>query len=92
MGSKTQNILCSVEKVDSRWNNSKHSSKSTWSFGYNKFSNVIPTYFTNIFNLSSNGIPLRPELLDERMRKDLEAAAVTEWFAGYLGMIPSCQN
>ena len=33
----------------------------------------------------ANGIPLPPELLNETMRKDLEAAAVAEWFNGYLG-------
>lgn len=33
----------------------------------------------------ANGIPLPPELLDEKLRKDLEAAAVAEWFGGYIG-------
>jgi hypothetical protein len=33
----------------------------------------------------ANGISLPPELLNETMRKDLEAAGVAEWFGGYLG-------
>lgn len=33
----------------------------------------------------ANGISLPPELLDEKLRKDLEAAAVAEWFSGYIG-------
>lgn len=46
--------------------------------------------------LSAHGISLPPEFSDERMRKDLEAAAVAEWFNGYLGTHsstpPSCPS
>jgi hypothetical protein len=36
----------------------------------------------------AHGIEMPSELLDERMRRDVEGAAVAEWFQGYLGNFP----
>lgn len=37
----------------------------------------------------ANGIPLPAELMDKTMRRDIEGAAVAEWFNGYLGTTPA---
>jgi len=33
-------------------------------------------------------IPLPPPLMDQKLREDLEAASVAQWFGGYLGIPP----
>lgn len=33
----------------------------------------------------ANGVELPAQLMDEKLRRDLESAAVAEWFSGYLG-------
>jgi len=37
----------------------------------------------------AHGIPLPPQLMDQKLRKDLEAASVAQWFGGYLGISPT---
>jgi len=36
----------------------------------------------------ANGIQLPPQLMDQKLRTDLEAASIAEWFGGYLGIPP----
>lgn len=42
--------------------------------------------FDTITSCIANGIGLPSELMDEGMRRDVEGAAVAEWFNGYLGI------
>jgi hypothetical protein len=44
-----------------------------------------------IFACLGSGISLPPELMDEKLQRDVEAAAVEEWFRGYLGTHPNDQ-
>jgi hypothetical protein len=47
--------------------------------------------YDTIFACLGSGIKLPPELMDEKLQRDVEAASVEEWFRGYLGTNPNDQ-